>query len=376
MRDRLDVAVIGSGVTGAATAYFLARSGRAVALIDRGVPGGQGASRYAGAIVRAYDPDPVWRALGALGARELAQWKRSRMPGPSPMCTRGFVYLASAESADRAEAGARELSTPEYPIELLTPLQLRRRLPWLRAERGPVALYERDGGVADPRSTANLLAAGTRALGGRLLPNCSVAALEPGGDGWRLRLPAGVLSARTVVVASGAWRALVPEAPIYVRTIPLLEFASERAFRFAVVDETASTYLVPKAGGFYAGSQAVEVRESAERADGALAPAAVADGEARLRALLPDSEPRRLINGFTGFDGYSEDQRPLIGAAPGRPGVYLATGFSGRGYKCCLAVGRLIAAELNGEALTDDQTRLLAALRPDRFAQPARRLAS
>ena len=62
-------------------------------------------------------------------------------------------------------------------------------------------------------------------------------------------------------------------------------------------------------------------------------------------------------------DGYTDDDTGLLGTVPGMPGVVLAVGFSGHGFKMASALGA-IAAELavDGDSATD-----VSFMRPDRF---------
>jgi sarcosine oxidase subunit beta len=66
-------------------------------------------------------------------------------------------------------------------------------------------------------------------------------------------------------------------------------------------------------------------------------------------------ERATLARGYRAFDGYSEDRHAILGAVDGVDGLYLATAFSGSGFKIAPAVG-LCMAELitEGRAKTVD----------------------
>lgn len=47
-----------------------------------------------------------------------------------------------------------------------------------------------------------------------------------------------------------------------------------------------------------------------------------------------------------GVDGYTSNSRPVVGWLPSLKPAYLASGFSGRGYKIALPIAATVAAEL------------------------------
>jgi gamma-glutamylputrescine oxidase len=66
---------------------------------------------------------------------------------------------------------------------------------------------------------------------------------------------------------------------------------------------------------------------------------------------------------WAGIWGTTPDLLPLVGAAPGREGVWLAGGYSGHGNALGLACGELVALAVVGEEAPD-----LELFDPSRFA--------
>ena len=77
-------------------------------------------------------------------------------------------------------------------------------------------------------------------------------------------------------------------------------------------------------------------------------------------------ERATLSRGYRAFDGYSADRHAILGGVDGLDGLFLATAFSGSGFKIAPAVG-LCMAELvtEGRAKTVD----IEAFNIRRFAQ-------
>jgi sarcosine oxidase subunit beta len=97
-----------------------------------------------------------------------------------------------------------------------------------------------------------------------------------------------------------------------------------------------------------------------------LPPTAPEEGARILRHRMPAMESARLARGYRAFDGYSADRHAILGAVEGIDGLYLATAFSGSGFKIAPAVGTCMAELITqGQATTVD----IAAFRPGRFAE-------
>ena len=87
----------------------------------------------------------------------------------------------------------------------------------------------------------------------------------------------------------------------------------------------------------------------------------------QIAARMPAFEGARLTDSWVGPYDITPDWNPVLGPAPGLPGLYLAYGFSGHGFKLAPAIGRCVAQSLLGEAPDID----LAPYRPQRFREEA-----
>jgi glycine/D-amino acid oxidase-like deaminating enzyme len=82
---------------------------------------------------------------------------------------------------------------------------------------------------------------------------------------------------------------------------------------------------------------------------------------------LVGSRPR-ITHRWAGIWGTTSDLMPLVGAIPGRDGVWMAGGYSGHGNALGLACGDLVARAVLGESPAE-----LALFDPARFAYSSRR---
>jgi glycine/D-amino acid oxidase-like deaminating enzyme len=70
---------------------------------------------------------------------------------------------------------------------------------------------------------------------------------------------------------------------------------------------------------------------------------------------IPAMERATLARGYRAFDGYSRDRHAILGGVDGVDGLYLATAFSGSGFKIAPAVGMCMAELITeGRAKTVD----------------------
>ena len=88
----------------------------------------------------------------------------------------------------------------------------------------------------------------------------------------------------------------------------------------------------------------------------------------RLAHRAPILGDLQIVSAYAGLYEMSPDAHPIIGWAPGAPGLLLCNGFSGHGIMHSPIVGRLVAELiLDGAARTVD----ISPLRPSRFAEGA-----
>ncbi|HEX2712837.1 MAG TPA: FAD-dependent oxidoreductase, partial [Candidatus Acidoferrales bacterium] len=81
---------------------------------------------------------------------------------------------------------------------------------------------------------------------------------------------------------------------------------------------------------------------------------------------VPVVQEAGLVRGWGAVDGYSPDGAPILGAAPGVDGLYVAVAASGTGFKIAPAVGLGLAELLTlgrGESVD------LRPFRPTRFTE-------
>lgn len=205
--DRCDVAVIGGGIVGVSTVYELARRGVQVVLLEKGVIGGEQSGRNWG-WVRQQNRDLYELPLAM---QSLRRWEElSGELGEDIGFRRAGILYGTELQSDVAQweswiARAREIG---FNSEILSARELAARIPSGRA-RWAGGLWSVTDGRAEPSKAAPAIARGAQRLGAKVFQNCAVRSLDMSagrvGGIWTER---GRLAADTVVLAGGAWSAL------------------------------------------------------------------------------------------------------------------------------------------------------------------------
>ena len=199
---RVDVVVIGAGVMGSATAWWLARRGVDVALLEQFEPGHTLGSSHGGTRIfrfAYYDPTYVRMAQAA-----MPLWRELEDDAGEPLLEiTGAIDHGTPASVDMV---ANAMTACDVPFERLTPDQAAERWPAARFDRSVV--FHPDGGRCLADATVAALQRRAAAHGADVRFNIK-ASLRILTD--KVEVDAGdeVVTARVAVVTAGAWVAKV-----------------------------------------------------------------------------------------------------------------------------------------------------------------------
>ncbi|MGE0213759.1 MAG: NAD(P)/FAD-dependent oxidoreductase, partial [Parvibaculaceae bacterium] len=203
---RADVVVIGGGIIGASTAYFLAEQGLKPLLCEKGVVAGEQSGRNWG-WCRTMGRDP--REL-PLAIESLRLWRglNERIGAETGFRQIGTFYVCP----DAASFAKREAWLPhakEHGLEchLLRGQEVQRLFPGAATARSWTGgLHTPSDGVAEPRMAAPAIANAARRLGAGVVTGCAVRAIErSAGRVSHVVTERGEVACDAVVLAGGAW---------------------------------------------------------------------------------------------------------------------------------------------------------------------------
>lgn len=225
--------VVGAGLTGAATAWQLARRGHAVTVLERSTPAnGQGSSHGSARILRYAYSDPFYARM-VVDARtewdELERLAGERLVTPTGSLDSGAGRGPAELAGVFAEVGVEH--------ELLTAAEAGARWPQFDFDGGAGVLWHPAAGVIDAAASVAAMLRLARADGARLETDWPVASVDRAGAGYRVVSADGrTESAEKVIVAAGGWLPDLfgdlglPDA--FLAALPPLQVMQENAFHF------------------------------------------------------------------------------------------------------------------------------------------------
>ena len=202
--ESIDVAVIGAGVTGLATARAIAASGRSTCVIERHSRPGLEASTHNSGVIHAglYYPADSLKTRLCIEGRPLLYEFCAQQGVPHARCGK-LVVASSDEEMARLEALRRQAAANGVEgLELVDRAFIRRREPAVSA---PAALWSPATGIVHAEELVKALLRSAEASGAIFLPGTHIEGADSLPDGMALRTAHETILARTVVNAAGLY---------------------------------------------------------------------------------------------------------------------------------------------------------------------------
>jgi len=247
----------------------------------------------------------------------------------------------------------------------LTGAELKELQPFVNVDDIGAAAYEPDSGYANPAETVEGFRRRATELGARVLQWTAVTrVIRQESRVTGVETSAGRIDAGSVIVAAGAWsRRLCAEIglelharPKAIDTVAVTRPPELAKGHMVFIDNVQGNYFRPESGGLtLVGVPCQEWDIDPDTLQTGLPPSAADVGAQLLTHRIPAMERATLSRGYRAFDGYSADRHAILGGVDGIDGLYLATAFSGSGFKIAPAVGACMAELVTeGRAKTVD----------------------
>ena len=367
--ETADAVVIGGGIVGVSTAFFLAEAGvRDVLVLERSTVGAGASGRAAGMMLLQGDSEQRLR----FQLESIRIHRRFRDELGTDLQEQGSLLLwCSAEAAARARALEPVHEGLGISLEFLSPEEVHARFPYLSADDIALGTFSGSDLWATPLATVKRIAEAARARGVRIREHCEVTGVEMA-DGRVQAVLAGRAAVHTPVIvnAAGGWARHVAE----LVGVPLP--ITPRKRQVFVLDPTGT--LAPGTPFIMEGEKDFYCKV---RAEGLLMVQGQTEGETYETAVewgylddalgstvhrIPALRQAPITGAWAGIRPISVDGAPFLGPVPGLDGCFVAGGFGGQGFTQGPLAGRLIAEVITvGHASMD-----LSPYRVDRRASP------
>jgi sarcosine oxidase subunit beta len=338
---RTEVLIIGGGLAGAAAAYYLARAGAEVLLVERADLNGQASGSNAGSI-HAQIPHEPFMTEGEDWARAFAPtiplmlesirlWRslESELETDLELSIEGGILVAETESQLRdVERKARIERTAGLEVEMLSAADLRRIAPYV-SERMIGGAFCPTEGKANPLKVAPAFAAAAERHGARILTQCPVTAIAGGGRGYRIETGWGTIESGRVVNAAGAHAGRIGamlglDLPIEGHPIQVnvTEPATPLVKHLVYFAGEKLTLKQARNGSFLIGG-GWPARWSAVAGRPAVNPSSLRDNLRIARHVVPGLGSVRLLRVWPAIVNGTADWKPILGEVPGLPGFFM-----------------------------------------------------
>jgi len=361
MKQSYDVAVIGIGTMGSFACCELARRGLRVVGFDRFVPPhGRGSHSGDTRVFRiAYAEHPDYVPL-ALRASEL--WDQYVAAGKAQLLNRCGMLSLGPPNGEFIRGILSSASIHGLEVIQYTPSEIRHEFPAFAPDEEHVAVFEATAGWIDANAAIATALRLARAHGATLSVEDPVLQWIHRGDHFEMATASGVVVAEKLIITSGAWTSKLlqplglpltierrvltwvdPIDPALFRPeiFPVFAMSGEFLYGFPAIDGNG----VKLAVHWKRGRAVVDPNDSVAEAslEDAAEPLAIA---ARLFPRLAGPLPhalKRVTRMKTCLYVMSHDEHFFVDHHPEWPGLVLAAGFSGHGFKFAPALGEILA---------------------------------
>ncbi|MCE9582174.1 MAG: FAD-binding oxidoreductase [Planctomycetes bacterium] len=370
--QKVDVAIIGAGISGASAAWNLARdSNLKVAVLDAGPRAGGSTSRSAAAFRHQFSSLSNIE-MSLLSGREYREFSKA-FGCEQVFSQNGYLFLWSEQEAADAAATRvifqRERGVPD--VAMLTASQVREKFPWIDHAEMKGASWCPHDGFLKPDLVASTYLDAAVAKGATLLQYSPVSGIDVSGGVVKGVVVNGQhIAADVVVNAAGPWANTVGKmagCPVPVTPVKRYLYFTNQIYGHAVAKWPLTVldlevYGRPEMNGLMMGWDSKPKKPAGW--DQFPAPAidttklnddiepgfGIGENDYGFEVLMRMAEWIPMLGEKAGLDhascGYYEvspDEKAILSWDPRVKGLLHATGFSGHGVMHAPATGRIVA---------------------------------
>lgn len=360
LKKAADIVIIGGGIMGVSTAYYLAKRRCAdVVIMEKDLLAQASTGLSVGGIRQQFShPANILLSQESVKVYERFQ---EEFGVDINFYQVGYLFLAQKESTWKEFlSGAKIQRSYDVPVEIYSPEEIKDKWPYLNVSDLKGGSFGPNDGYADPYLAAMGFAKVARNLGVRIEENTEVIGINiRGGKIQGVETNRGSVAAPVVVDVAGAWGGKVarmvgfdlPVKPYRRQVFVTKAFDAIPRPVPMIIDMDVSFYFRGEETGILMGMSDPEEPSSFKtNVDWDFLEKVIEAAIGR----VPVIEKAQVLRGWGGLYSVTPDDNPIIGTLPGVEGFFCAVGFSGHGFQHGPAVGCLLSELiLEGEANFD-----------------------
>ena len=370
-----DVIIIGSGSVGTPAAFYCARAGLKVLVLDRDASVGQESNKKAIGGVRATHSDPAKIRLCLRSIEIFSSWKEA-YGEDIEWFQGGYCFVAYRGQEERSLKSLLELQKAlGLNIDWLEKEDLLDRVPDLNPEGLLGGTFSPEDGSASPLLAMHAIYDHALEQGAEYHFNEPVSEIVlKGGRVVGVKTPRGSYGADVVVNAAGAWAnpvgklagldiPVTPDSHEAAITEPVAHFLDPMVVDIRPVPGSSNYYFYQHITGqiIFCITPSPNIWGFDARETSAFLPMVAQ----RMVEVMPRLKNIRVRRTWRGLYPMTPDGQPIVGWAREVKGLFLAVGMCGQGFMLGPGLGELVQRAIH-ERLTRDDLEVLRYLDPYR----------
>jgi len=345
--------IIGAGIVGCATAYFLARQNKKVLIVDRTYPCNEASGVNAGGLELLQQP-PLSLPLHKEAAELWNRFQNEDGIDVGYHRVGGIYAILKQEDLHLLDEQEERFKKNGLSVQRLNRAQVREKVPYISSEHVLEANYSPVSGYANPLKAGRNILEAAKENGAEFMDHQLISKIEPtaDGNGYNVYSENETIRAEKILVSCG------------IRSPKLLDplgvhIELERHHNMVTVTEKAPHFL-----GHTFTTPTLTMKQTAEgsiligggregygdletnRKDVSINNLCLNVREAE--SILPSLGKLNILRSWSGFEGFTPERLPYLGEIKKYPGVFYAvTGFCG--FAIGPAVARHASRMLTGE---------------------------
>lgn len=370
---KTEVAIIGGGIVGCATAYYVAKAGMDCMIIEKNDIASGTSSRCDGNIT-IVDKDPGFDSHMSLISQQLTIDLRKELNLPFEYRELGSILVCdNDEEMEAAIDWVNIQKEAGLKFNVLDRQDIKDESPYF-ADDIPGGLECETDSLINPYLFCYSLVDKAKEYGLQLKTEAEVTNITKIGEDFLIKTSNGNVIAKNVVNATGVWAPfigkmldidipIVPrkghilvgsrQEPVMMRNVMEFGYLMNKFGRERIADEEIEKYGVAlvleptESQNFLLGSsrefvgydETVDIRVVRTLAK-------------RVLRFFPKMNDFNIIRAYTGFRPYTEDHLPIVSEVEEVPGFFIAAGHEGDGISLATVTGKLVEDLLQGKEAT------------------------